>query len=447
MNKINVGKIVDKVIPSPLRPYWESRSTSPVGYRIARGGFWSMMGTGIPQFLNMITLIIIARMLGKEHFGELGIITNTAGMFSLFAIFGLSMAMTKHVAEFRNNDPEKAGRIIALFSLLAIGTAILMVTSLFIAAPWLARRTLAAPYLTDLLRISTGLIFFSAFNSVQMGTLAGFEAFRAIAWINSIYAILSLILITCGVYFFGLPGVVWAMIISMSVNCILSNIELRNEAHRAGVPISFRNCNKEIYIMLEFSLPAVLAGIMCTSANWIGSVMLVNQPNGYAEMGIFNAANSWQKVILFLPQCLNTIALPMLSDFQGTGQKRQYRKAFWYNFILIGISSLCVAGMVVLTSPYIMKFYGAGFSSGRYVLMLISLIAAFAAIDAFIGITLVSRNKMWFGVISSVIWAGILILIAYYSIPLYGAEGLCIAMLIAYILQTLWLMLYIYGRT
>lgn len=446
MEKLDLGKIADRYMPAPLRYYWDNRGTSPVGYRIAHGAFWSMIGTGFPQAINMITLIIIARFLGKEHFGELGMITSTASVFSMFAVFGLAMASTKHVAAFKNSDPAKAGRIIALFSLLAAVASFLMAGVLFVAAPWLASRTLAAPHLTDLLRISAGLIFFSAFNSVQMGTLTGFEAFRAIALINSIFALISLPLIAGGLYFSGLPGAVWGMVISMSIFCALSSIELRNEARQARVPIALAGCGRELYILLEFSLPAVLASFVYTSANWICAAMLVNQPNGYAEMGIFNAANSWQKFILFLPQCLNTIALPMLSDYQGTRQSRQYRKAFWYNIILIGMSALSVAVVVALASPYIMKAYGAGFSSGSCVLMLISFITALIAIDTFIGITLITKGRVWFGFFSNSLWASILITSAYFVLPLYGASGLCFSLLIAYILQTAWLILYNYKK-
>lgn len=442
-NKVNVGKIADKFMPALLRPYWDSRSTSSVGYRLAHGWFWSIMGAGIPAAINMITTIVVARFLGKGHFGELGIIGSTAGMFSMVATFGLAMALIKHVAEFKKNDPAKAGRIIALFSMLAIGTAILMSGCMFVTAPWLARRILAAPYLTGLLRISIGIIFLSFINSVQMGTLVGFEAFRAIAWINSANAIVSVPLVAGGAYFFGLPGAICGMVVSLAMNCIISNIELRNEAQHVGIPIDFSGCGKELYILLEFSLPAVLAGIIAIPASWVCSAMLVNQTNGYAEMGIFSAASAWQKAILFLPQCLNTIALPMLVDFQSTEQSRQYRKAFWYNIMIIGVSALAAAVIVALASPYIMKVYGTGFSSGRYVLMIISFNAVFVAINNFIGGTLIAKGKMWFAVTVNLLWAVLMITTAYFMIPIYGALGLSLAMLISFFIQSLCMMLYI----
>ena len=40
-----------------------------------------MMGAGASQSLMLLTSIISARILGKQQFGEFGIINNTIGMF------------------------------------------------------------------------------------------------------------------------------------------------------------------------------------------------------------------------------------------------------------------------------------------------------------------------------------------------------------------------------
>lgn len=441
MKKLDFGKIADRFMPEPLRYYWDNRSTSPVGYRIAHGAFWSVMGTGIPQVFNLVSTVVAARLLGKLQYGEFGIINNTAGLFSIFAILGLALASTKHIAEFREKEPERAGHIIALFSLLAMGTAVLMAVLLIAIAPWLSESALAAPHLTDLLRIGVGIVIFGMINSVQMGALSGFEAFRTIARINTFYAIIALFLLAGGVYLFGLPGAVWAIVIAMGINCIISNIELRKEAFRAGVPISFTGCSKELHILVGFSLPAILAGMMFTPANWLCSAMLVNTPNGYAEMGIFQAASSWQKAILFLPQCLNMIALPMLADFHGAQKRRQYRKAFWYNTILVGASALGGAIMVSLASPFIMKIYGPSFESGSFVLVILSFSAFLTAIAAYIGVTMISQGRIWLCTASSALWALALIGSAYFLIPGFGALGFSLAMLLSYLLQALFMVL------
>ncbi len=344
-----------------MKKLWDRIKASSFGYRLAHGTFWSMMGAGASQSLMLLTSIISARILGKQQFGEFGIINNTIGMFSVFAGFALGMTATKYVAEFRTKDPVKAGRIVALSSLVAIGTGAAVALILLAIAPWLASETLAAPQLAVLLRISAGFLFFGALSGAQTGALAGFEAFRIIARINIATGLVSFPLIVGGVYLFGLLGGVSAMVVSSAANCGMNTFALRAVALRAGVPIRYSGCGREKKVLLGFSMPAVLAGIMFNPVNWACAAMLVNQPNGYADMGIFSAANSWQKAILFLPGCLNAIALPMLSDFYGSGRSGEYKKALWYNIALNGGSAFVVALAIALVAGPIMHSYGSGF--------------------------------------------------------------------------------------
>jgi hypothetical protein len=47
-----MGKAADKVMPVTLRPYRDKRSTSPVGYRIAHGAYWTPAFAGVTLIYN-----------------------------------------------------------------------------------------------------------------------------------------------------------------------------------------------------------------------------------------------------------------------------------------------------------------------------------------------------------------------------------------------------------
>ena len=145
--------------------------------RFARGVFWAMAGTATAQALNLLSSILVARLLGKAVFGGLGMILSTVGMFGTLAGLGLGLTGTKYIAEFRASDPERAGRIIGMAGVTAFISGILISGILFGIAPYLAARTLSAPALGLELRISCGMLLFSAMNGNQIGALAGFEAF------------------------------------------------------------------------------------------------------------------------------------------------------------------------------------------------------------------------------------------------------------------------------
>ncbi|QTA79204.1 Polysaccharide biosynthesis protein [Desulfonema limicola] len=128
---MNVKSAVMYILPPFFRQYAARIESSPLGYRLAKGAFWSLSGALISRGLGLLASILVARILGKTGFGELGIIQSTVGMFGVFAGFGMGLTATKHVAEFRYKNPEKAGRIIILSALLTVIFSGIMALLLF----------------------------------------------------------------------------------------------------------------------------------------------------------------------------------------------------------------------------------------------------------------------------------------------------------------------------
>ena len=262
MSNSSLRNLLFNACPRQLLPYWDRVEASPLGSRMASGAFWSIGGAIISRGLMLIASILVARMLGREVYGEYGMIRTTVTMFLVFAGFGLGMTATKHVAECRITDPERAGRIMAISGLFAVGTGTLVATGLFIFAPWVATHTINAPHLVGELRIGAFILLLNAVNGAQTGALAGFEAFRSIAKVNLWTGLVSFPLLICGAYWGGLRGAVWALAANMIINWLLNHLALRREAARFKVPFSSVGCFAEWPILLRFSLPAALGGIM-----------------------------------------------------------------------------------------------------------------------------------------------------------------------------------------
>src|SRR6516165_235420 len=105
-------------MPPFLKAFWEKLCGSPLGYRLARGAVWSFVGAVVSRGCGLLSSILVARMLGKTGFGELGILQSSVGLFATFAGFGLGLTSTKYVAEFRLKDPARAGRVIGVSSIV-----------------------------------------------------------------------------------------------------------------------------------------------------------------------------------------------------------------------------------------------------------------------------------------------------------------------------------------
>lgn len=442
-----MNKLAFAYVPSFRRAYADRVEKAPLVHRVAAGAFWSLMGAIISRGLALLCSIIIARFLGKEGFGELGIIQSTIVMLQVFAGFGLGVTTTKYVAELRSKDPDRTGRIISLSMAVAIGTGTMMALTLLAFAPWLAEHTLAAPRLTCLLRISALMLFFVAVSGMQTGALAGFEAFKSIASVNLWAGLFSFPLVIAGVYLGGLEGAGWGLAASAVVNAILGQIALKDQAQRSGVTLVWKDCLTEGKVLWSFSLPAVLSGIMVGPVNWICNAMLVNRANGYAEMGIFNAANQWRTAILFLPTSLGVIVLPILSSLRGRNDNVGYQRVLRLNVLMNGVIALAGAFAVTLSATFIMNTYGDGFEGGCQTLILLALSAVLMAMNNVIGQAIASRGEMWTAFLFNAMWAMAFIGATHYFVTNLGAKGLALATVLAYLLHSVWQGAYIWRKS
>ena len=407
---------------------------SPLGYRLATGVFWSMAGAVISRGLMMVATICVARLLGKRAYGELGMIQSTVGMFGVFAGFGLGLTATKHVAELRQSDPARAGRIVVLSGLAASITGGAMAAGLFVFAPWLAENTIDAPHLCGVLRIGSLMLLLSAVNGAQTGALAGFEAFKTIARVNLVVGLLSFPMLVAGAYFGGLAGSVWALVANLSLNWILNHLALRNEAARSNVPLAFCHLRQEFHILWRFAVPAALAGVMTGPAEWTCRAVLANRSGGYDEIGLLSAALLFQTVVMFAGSMLGG---PLLSMVSNAGSRMSRRLA------VLNIMSTWILGVVValplLCYPELAQLaLGHDYSTASFRLT-VCLVAFCTTVMMFkTGITrvLVARNLVWWGFLSNSVWAVSLIASSLLLVR-FGAVGVAGALTIAHIISAL----------
>lgn len=412
----------------------ERIEASPLGYRLAKGAFWSIAGGLISRVLGLASSILVARMLGKEGFGQLAIVYSTLGMFGPLAGFQLGLTSTKFVAEFRETDPAKAGRIMALSGVVAWSTGAISALILILVAPWMALHTLAAPHLGGLLQISAVVILFGALSGAQIGALAGFEAFQTIAWLTLLSGVASFALMVGGVYWGGLRGAVCSLVVSAALTWILNHWALRREAARAGVPLILSGTIREWRVLWRFSLPSVLASMAHGPTSWVCNALLVNQVNGYAEMGIYSAANQWRTAILLLPSIIGPMLLPILSNLRGKKDHGRYNKALWYNVLLSVALAMAIAIPLAVFSRRIMSAYGEGFREGGWVLVLMLIVGVAMAANSIVGQGIASAGKMWTDFLLYVFQAGTLLLLALLLVPSHLAIGLAGATAVSYVL-------------
>jgi O-antigen/teichoic acid export membrane protein len=412
--------------------------------RFARGAFWSLIGMMISQALALGASIVTARLLGKVGLGELGMINSTVGLFGTFAGLGLGLTATKYVAQFRQHEPERASKILGLSQLTALVSGGSITLVLFIFAPTLAAQTLNAPHLGNILRLGCGLLFVNALNGAQTGALAGFEAFRAIARVNLLQGLLNFPVMIAGTWLFGLPGAVGGMVIAAAGGWRLNRLALHGECKQAGIPLVYRGSTSEWPVLWKFSVPAVLSGALVGPAVWLANTILVNQPGGYGELGLLNAANNWRTLLLFLPGVFGQVALPIMSSVMGTPHQTQdFHKTIDLTQSLALAVVFPVGALLMFASDWVMRLYGSAFTEGSAILIGTVCSAMIGCIEVILGTIIRSQGRMWLVFLISVIWGLGLIGFVIVFAQSWGAKSIAFGMAFSHFLITVFSLLYL----
>jgi O-antigen/teichoic acid export membrane protein len=399
--------------------------------RLISGSLWSIIGAIIYRGSSLLATIIVARIIGKIAFGELGIIQSTVGTVGTLAGLGLGMTSTKYIANLRSNNKDQASRILGLTSIIGYSTAIISTLLVIIFRNFIAAYLLNAPQLGSMLLIGSFLVFFGVINGIQTAALAGFEAFKTITYLNLITGIISLPTILLLTNQFGLSGTLYGMVITSFVNWFANFYSIQKECKKNNMKVNIKNCWEEKSIILNFTLPAALSGIIPTI--WIANIFLVNQPNGYEEMAYLSIANSWQTLVMFLPVSIGPVLLSLLSTFISENKKEYWKivkLSIFINLLITGLATV----MVLVLSDFILSFYGKDYRQAKFLLVLMIFVTVFKSINNVVGQVIATASTMWRGFFLNFFWAIIFIVSSYVLVGKFEALGIAYSHLISYIL-------------
>jgi O-antigen/teichoic acid export membrane protein len=397
--------------------------------------FWNGVAAVLSRGLPVLGMILAARILGRDAFGQLGIVHSTAMMLQVFAVAGLGTTATTFVARWRKTDPERAGRIIVLcygFTCLFAG---LFLCGLAAGAEHIADKVLAAPELAGKLYIAGFLMFAVTLSAVQTGMLIGFEAYRDMAAANLVGGAASAALVALGAQLAEVEGALWGLTCAQAIQACANAVLLRRALRRDGIALRVVLHRDELPILWRFSLPGLLTTALFIVPTWIASVILVRHPNGMAEMGLLAAANQWFAALMFVPAVLTQVLLPIYSERLGGDRRPEGRRLALRSSHTLLLGMAVVVVPMVLASPQIAGLYGAEFRSGAGVFAIAFLTAAVAAPFGALGNYLAAEERMWTRFHINLVWAAVLIGGTLLLIE-FGALGVALAMLTAYAVRT-----------
>lgn len=408
--------------------------SSKVLTRVLSGVFWVAAGGLIVRLLGMVSSAVIARVLGRELFGEFGIIRNTATTFMTFASLGLGLTATRYVAELRKTDPDRLWRIVVLSQQCAMALGVVVSGLVYWFSPVICDEMLNSPHLLNELRLSSFLIALLSVNGALQGALSGFEAFDRVARLTVFGTLVSVPLRIVLAIYFGVMGAVVSLIVEQVIYLVLGKRYLSTffEGRSGERPRGFASAFQEYSVLLKFSIPAAISGLMVVPVRWYCNTVVARE-HGFSEVGLFVAAISIQMIVLFVGTQINGPLLSIMSNLQGSASKQLQR----FNMMASWISASFVV-VVVLSFIELSEFLFGEDYAGRNFRVVLALLMISTSIMAYkqgLARLMAARNFMWLGFFSNLLWA-VIIIICTRAFSKYGAVGLSLAYVISYAVNT-----------
>lgn len=368
MNK-TINAFMDKLKNSPL----------------FKDSFWALLGSVLGKGLSLLAGILVARFLGKEMYGQYGLIKNTLFNIAVFSTLGLGYTGTRYIAKsFADNKGEIRHIIKTIYTITLIASGIVALCVLVFAKPIAV--FLKAPDMDNALRLTSLIVIFNAVNTTQIGILSGFKEFKEIAKNNTYAGIVTFVSSGVLAYFWGFEGALVALLISMLFNAVI-NFCSTNKVLKTIPPTPSEEATSTKEIM-SFSIPIALQESMYTFVHLASSYLMIFY-GGYGEMGILSAASQWSSVMLFIPGVMKNV---MLSYFSSSESTTSLRKKM---LLINGSCTIIPWVFIALLSKFIASFYGESFTNLHWVLIISCAHSIFSSMSSVMVYEFVSHGKNW----------------------------------------------------
>ena len=408
--------------------------TSSISRRMGNGLMWSFSGTAIAKLLTLIVGIVCAHILQKEAYGEFSMVRSTINMFIVLGSAGLGVTSTKYIAEYKERKSQKIPAVYAVTQVFGFIMALISALLILLCAPFIADNILHHPDIVLSVRVGAVLLFFSIINGVQNRALIGFEDFKSVAVNTLLGSLLESALTILGAYYFGVNGAILGFGIGFILIFITNHLAINKlfalfHLHKLSVK---KLRSRDFSILYTYSLPAALSSLLITPSFWLIRSILVRS-DGFRELAVFEVADQWKIIILFIPTAFSQIVLPILSSLQKS--KSTFITTLKYNLLIVGISALVLSAGVLLFSGYIMKLYGSSYDN-TLPLQILAISTIFSALANVLEMAIYSLGKMWQCFMINIVWAVLMVGCSYLLCQReQGANGLSVAVLVSYIVS------------
>ena len=358
-----------------------------LGSRLFKDSFWAVFGNGMGNAMMLLAGILIARLLGKDLYGEYGVVKSTMFYVASFATFGLGFTSTKFIAQYVTDQKQYVKAIMRDSITITLAFSGTIAVLLIVFAQQLADYV-EAPSLKLAFQALAGVIVFKAMTTTQIGLLSGHKEFKKTARNSVASGVFLLIICVPFTYFGGLKGSLLALMSSQAFNAFINYCTIRKITKKLPDQEN-KSFKKEL---ISFSFPVALQESSYTISHW-GAIMFLTKLSSMGEVGLYTASSQWLVIITMIPALLSNVVLSYL--YSSVSNKASHSRTIRLMLAVNLVCTLIPFVIVFIFSNFISSFYGETFSDMGNLLRLITLSTIFESCSTVFKSEFMAQGKTW----------------------------------------------------
>ena len=331
--------------------------------RVVKNSGYLFGATGISAALSMVQGILVARLLGVEYYGILGVITMFTSVINKLASFRMGELVIKYVAQFSEaGDTRRAQAVFKAAALVEVAASLVAFGLICALAPLAARYLAKDPTTTDWFILYGVIVLANLIAESSMGLLQIFDRFRNVAMLTLVQSAVTLALVTV-VYLAqgGMLGVLISYLVGKTVGALALTLAAMTEAtHRWGwgwwrTPLGLlRPQRRELaHFAVNTNISASLSLV-----NKDSELLWVSFLRGPVETGYYKLALSLANIVQLPVSPLPQATYPELTRQAARGNWTDVRAVLRQGSYLAGGYSLVAMVIVLLIGqPLIYYIY------------------------------------------------------------------------------------------
>lgn len=373
---------------------------------------------GGAQFISILIGVvrtkIIAILLGPAGVGITGMLQSIIDLVRNLTGFGLNYSAVKDIAEAdASEDNAKINKIITVLQNLVLWTGLLgMILTIIFAKPLGSFTFGNSDYTLSIVYLSVTLLL-SSISGGQMALLQGKREINLMAKATMFGALFSAVFSIAVYYFYGIDGIVPALILTAVISLFFSWYYARSIKYNRQ-KTSIKATVSQGLGMAKLGFFIVITGFMATLTLYVVRVFVSNKM-GLDAVGYFQA--SWMISNLYIGIMLNA----MLADFFprlsaiNFDEKASNELINHQLEVALVFGAPMLLGLMAFASLVINILYSASFSSAIPILQW-QLFGSFITLILWpLGVLFLAKNRGEFCIITDGIWSLIYVVIVYFG--------------------------------